>query len=231
MNCTARRSRHPGPCGRLRHEVAEFRVDLPGQLFAGDRPCRPPQHVPGGGEGCVRRGVAHDVEGRPGRLLLRDWWRSRRGRVRLELEGQALAAVGFGDEGLEGFAGPVGLALLTCTRALDRGRAHAGLVEAGHGAFEVADGGLGLGGVAALPSWAWSRRTVFGSRKSEYLPCARPRQAPFGGLVVAGLDGELAQAAQAPDPVGDRAMALVSTLGRLRARRRPSGARVRDSQS
>lgn len=83
------------------------------------------------------------------------------------------------------------------------GRAHAGFVEARHGALEVADGGFGLGGVAAAELGLEQADVVFGVAEVGILALAHDLgEHLFGGLVVAGLDGELAQAAQTPDPVG-----------------------------
>jgi hypothetical protein len=91
----------------------------------------------------------------------------------------------------------------TCTRALDRAVQDAGLVEAGHGAFEIADGCFGLGGVAAAELGLDQADVVFRVAEVGILTLAHDLgEHLFGGFVVAGFDGEFAEPAQAPDAVG-----------------------------
>ena len=115
--------------------------------------------------------------------------------------------------GLDGLAGACVVALFTCAPARSRGSAGAGLVEAGHGAFQVADGRFGLGGVAFAELGLEQADVVFGvAEVGIFSPCAPPGEHLFGGFVVAGLDGEFAQAAQAPDPVGRQGGGVGSML-------------------
>ena len=98
--------------GPFRHEVLDLGVHLLGQLLAELGLAGFPEQRLGTGQGARIRGVAHDVEDDLGAVVVEIGGETGPGEFALELEGQGLGVVLFGKQGLDGFTGLLGVALL-----------------------------------------------------------------------------------------------------------------------